>query len=416
MSAQTLEITALGALGDGVAHMDGEPVHVAYTAPGDRITAALERGRGTLISLLEAGPERAEPPCPHFGPDGENAGCGGCALQHIAPGFYESWKRDLVVRALKNSGISIELAPLFPCAPGARRRVVFSARRAGNDVVFGFNRTGTHDIVPISVCTIAQPRIVAALPLLKTIANSVAVGPQAFHMGVLYTASGFDLAVEAPFRLAESDRLRIIQIVRKAAPVARLSFNGEILIETRPPQLQFGAVNVNPPSGSFTQASTEAEGKMAELVCTHLGKAKRVADLYSGCGTFALRLAAKSMVHAVEANMPALSALDRAARHHQGLKPVSVEKRDLSRRPLMAQELKIYQGLVFDPPRAGAENQAREIARSTVAKVAAVSCNPVTLARDLKLLIDGGYKLNSVTPIDQFLWTPHVEVVALLSK
>lgn len=416
MNAVTLSITELGAQGDGVAMRGSEAVHVAFTAPGDTVTAAVDRSRGTLIALLQPGADRVAPPCPHFGPDGENAGCGGCAVQHIAPATYGSWKRDLVAQALERGGIPAVVEPLVTCLPGARRRVVFAARRTGNTLLLGFHRAGTHEVVDISACTVASPRIVTALPLLKSLAASAALGTDIFHFAVLETASGFDIVVDAPFKLAEADRLRIVQAVRKAQGVARLAFNGEIILEKQPPQLTFGAVTVTPPPGAFTQASAAAETVMADLVAAHLGKAKRVADLYAGCGTFALRLAAKSAVHAVEASGAALAALDRAARHAQGIKAVSVEKRDLARRPLMAMELKTYQGLVFDPPRAGAESQAREIARSIVPKVAAVSCNPVTLARDLKILLDGGYRLRSVTPIDQFLWTPHVEVVALLEK
>ena len=416
MSAIPLSIVELGAQGDGVAERNGEPVYVPFTAPGDRITAAIDGGRGTMIALTEPGASRATPPCRHFGPDGEAARCGGCAVQHIVPEAYSAWKRGLVVAALESRGIAIEVAPLVACPPGARRRVVFAARRTGNALSLGFNRAGTHEIVDISECVIASPRIVAALPLLRSLAASAALGTEPFHFAVLETASGFDIAVDAPFRLAEADRLRIVQAVRKAAGVARLSFNGEIILEKQPPQLTFGTVTVTPPPGSFTQASAAAEAAMAGLVTAHLDKARRVLDLYSGCGTFALRLAARSAVHAVEASGAALAALDRAARRASGIKPVTVEKRDLSRRPLMVSELKTYQGLVFDPPRAGAEAQSREIARSAVPRVAAVSCNPATLARDLRILLDGGYRLVSVTPIDQFLYTPHVEVVALLEK
>lgn len=416
MSAVELTIGELGAQGDGVASNGGNPVFVPFTAPGDRISAAVEGARGTLISLLAPGETRVLPPCPHFGPDGENARCGGCAVQHIGPAPYAEWKRGLVVAALKSRGIDIEVAPLVPAHPGDRRRVVFAARRAGDGAVLGFNRAGTHEIVDIEVCHIASPRIVSALPMLKTFAAQAAVGLKPMQMAVLDTESGFDIAFDAPFQLKENDRLRLVAMARKASSVARISFGGETLIEKQPPQLTFGRVTVTPPPGAFTQASRPAEEAMAALVMKHMKKAKRVVDLYAGCGTFSARLTEAHITHAVEGYAPALSALDKAMRKMQGLKPLTTETRDLARRPLMAFELKAYQGLVFDPPRAGAEFQCREIAKSAIPRIAAVSCNPATLARDLRILIDGGYKLKSVTPIDQFLWTPHVEAVALLEK
>lgn len=416
MNARTLDIARLGAQGDGIADTGEHPTFVSYTVPGDKVTVAQNKSRGTLIALLESGPDRVQAPCPHFGPDSDIAECGGCVVQHVAPEAYGDWKRDLVVSALESRGLDVTVEPLVRAEPGARRRVVFAARRSDRGIILGFNKSGSHDIVAVTTCLVATPRINRELDTLRKLATAVALGPQAFRFSVLDTASGFDIAVDAPFKMSDKERLRIIEAVRRTKGVARLSFNEEILIEVNPPQLSFGAVTINPPPGSFVQASEAADQLMSQIVCDHLGKSKRVVDLFSGCGTFALRLATKCTVHAVEASGPALAALDKAYRAHPGLRAVSVEKRDLIRRPLMTQELKIYQGLVFDPPRAGAEVQAQEIARSVVSKVAAVSCNPITLARDLAILVAGGYRITSVTPIDQFLWTPHVEVVALLEK
>lgn len=416
MSAEKLEITRLGGQGDGLAETPRGQVFVPFTLPGDIVNAAVEKDRGTLMALLEPSADRTEPPCPHFGPDAEAGACGGCAVQHMSADAYRDWKRGLVVSALEGRGIRTDIAPLVTTEPHNRRRVVFAARRTDAGLALGFNKAQSHEIVPVRTCVVATSRINAALPAIQRIATSVAVSREAFRLTVLDTHSGFDLSVEAPFRLSETDRLQIIAIMRKEAGMARLAFNGEILIEKQPPQLDFGTVTVNPPPGGFVQASDAAEAIMGGLVADHLKKAKRVVDLFSGAGTFTLRLAEKSHVHAVESDQPSLDALDRAARHAQGIKPVSVERRDLFRRPLMFSELKTYQGLCFDPPRAGAEAQAKEIAKSVIPRVAAVSCNPVTLARDLEILMAGGYRLTSVTPIDQFLWSAHVEVVALLER
>jgi len=416
MSAAHIEITELGAQGDGVAAIGGDPVYVPFTGPGDKISAAVEGERGTLLSVLEPGPHRVAPPCPHFGPNGENARCGGCAVQHIGHAFYTDWKRDLVAAALASRAIETDVSPLVRAQPGDRRRVVFAAIRDGQGVRLGFHRAGSHDIIAIDECLIAAPRIIASLPLFRRLAAHAAVKSKGFHMAVLDTTSGFDVAFDAPFALAENDRLRLVAATRKIPEIARISHNGETLFESRAPQLEFGPVTVSPPPGAFVQASAAAENAMAEIVLKHMSKAKRVIDLYAGCGTFATRLSKSHIVHAVESHAPSLAALDRGMRRVQGLKPVTIETRDLVRRPLMTAELKNYQGLVFDPPRAGAEVQVRQIAKSTVKFIAAVSCNPATLARDVRLLMDGGYKLKSVTPIDQFLYTPHVEAVALLIR
>jgi 23S rRNA (uracil1939-C5)-methyltransferase len=234
-------------------------------------------------------------------------------------------------------------------------------------------------------------------------------------MAVTVTGSGLDVAVYESGKLGENQR-RVASNFVMAQGFARLSIDDEIVIEPRKPVVMFGHVAVAPPPGVFLQATEAAEQTMADIVGDHLKRAKKVADLFAGCGSFALRLAAKSEVHAVEGDAAALSALDRGSRFATGLKRVTGERRDLFRRPLTFKELNAFDGLVFDPPRAGAEDQSKQIARSDVPLVAAVSCNPVTLARDLHILLDGGYTLKSVTPIDQFLWSPHVEAVALLEK
>jgi 23S rRNA (uracil1939-C5)-methyltransferase len=242
------------------------------------------------------------------------------------------------------------------------------------------------------------------------------VNAEPFRIAVLETLSGLDLAIEGVKKLSDQQRRKAVETVLGLRGIARVSLDGEILVEPVKPSIDFGGVRVSPPAGGFAQATKPAEEAMAELVLAHVGKAKRIADLFAGAGTFSLRLARIGRVHAVEGEEKALAALDHAARNTKGLKPVTVERRDLFRRPLMTSELKAYDAVVFDPPRAGAEFQCRELARSAVKKVVAVSCNPLTLARDLAILVEGGYRITSVTPIDQFLWSAHVEAVATLEK
>jgi 23S rRNA (uracil1939-C5)-methyltransferase len=402
-------IDRLGAQGDGVARSEGDDVFVSFTLPGETVTAARHGNRAALLAVLEPSPLRVAPPCRHFGT------CGGCALQHMEEAGYRDWKRGKVGHALKLKGVDAEIGAIVPCAPHSRRRVVFTARRSGAGMEFGFVRALSSEVVTVAECPISLPEIVEALDPLKALAALVCATAQPFHMTVTATAAGLDIATRDSGKLGEHQR-RIAANFVIARNFARLTIDGETLIELRKPSLVFGDVAVAVPPGGFLQATAAAEQAMADLVAGHLGHSKRVADLFSGSGSFALRLARRSAVHAVESDAAALAALDHGFRFAKGLKRVTTEKRDLFRRPLTFKELNAFDGLVFDPPRAGAEDQAKQIARSEVPFVAAVSCNPVTLARDLAILLEGGYRLTGVTPIDQFLWSPHVEAVALLEK
>jgi 23S rRNA (uracil1939-C5)-methyltransferase len=402
-------ITRLGSQGDGVAETETGELFIPFTLPGETVTAAREKDRATLMSVLESSPLRIDPACRHF------TECGGCAVQHIEAEAYHLWKRNKVAHALNSKGITCDIDPLVPCAPQTRRRVVFTARRSDAGMLLGFVRALSSEIISIEECPISLPEIVAKLDGLKALAELVCATTKSFRMTVTVTGSGLDVSVHESGKLGENQR-RVASNFVIAQGLARLSIDGEIIIEPKKPVVTFGGVAVAVPPGAFLQATEAAEQTMADIVGRHLARAKKVADLFAGCGSFALRLAAKSEVHAVEGDAAALSALDRAFRFASGLKRVTSERRDLFRRPLTFKELNAFDGVVFDPPRAGAEDQSKQIARSDVPLVAAVSCNPVTLARDLRILIDGGYALKSVTPIDQFLWSPHVEAVALLEK
>ncbi|BCH18298.1 class I SAM-dependent RNA methyltransferase [Mesorhizobium sp. L-2-11] len=402
-------ITRLGSQGDGVAETETGELFIPFTLPGETVTAAREKDRATLMSVLQASPLRIDPACRHF------TECGGCAIQHLEAEAYHRWKRDKVAHALNSKGITCDIDALVPCAPQTRRRVVFTARRSEAGMLLGFVRALSSEVISIEECPISLPDIVAKLDRLTALAELVCATTKSFRMTVTATASGLDVAVHESGKLGENQR-RVASNFVIAQGLARLSIDGEIIIEPKKPVVMFGDIAVAVPPGAFLQATEAAEQAMADIVGRHLARAKKVADLFAGCGSFALRLAAKSEVHAVEGDAAALSALDRAFRFASGLKRVTSERRDLFRRPLTFKELNAFDGIVFDPPRAGAEDQSKQIARSDVPLVAAVSCNPVTLARDLRILIDGGYALKSVTPIDQFLWSPHVETVALLEK
>jgi 23S rRNA (uracil1939-C5)-methyltransferase len=402
-------IEKLGAQGDGIAMTETGEVFIPFALPGETVNAAREKNRATLMAVVEPSPLRVAPACRHF------TECGGCATQHLDAEAYREWKRGKVEHALKTKGIDAEVGAIVPCEPHSRRRVTFTARKTAGDMLFGFVRALSSEVISISECPISLPEIVAALQSLKALAGLICATTKSFHLTVTVTDSGLDIAAQDSGRLGEHQR-RIAANFTIAEGFARLSVDGEIIVEPKKPIMVFGDVAVPVPPGAFLQATHAAEQAMAAMVGQHLARAKKVADLFAGCGSFALRLAAKSEVHAVEGEAAALAALDRGFRFATGLKRVTHERRDLFRRPLTFKELNAFDGLVFDPPRAGAEDQSKQIARSGVPFVAAVSCNPVTLARDLAILLDGGYRLKSVVPIDQFLWSPHVETVALLEK
>ncbi|WP_299811318.1 class I SAM-dependent RNA methyltransferase [uncultured Roseibium sp.] len=409
MSERELIISELGHRGDGIARTETGPIYVEGALPGEVVRARVENDRAFDAVIETASADRIPPVCRHY------EACGGCSLQHLADAPYLEWKRGLVVNALRDRGIEFAVADTIAATAGGRRRAVLTAARAGNHTLLGYHEKASHRLVNISECPVLDPAIVSALPGLKALAAQVLPKKGELRLTVLNTTAGLDVSIDK----ADKDYNRKIPMLsQKTAELgfARLSVNGEVIVEFRPPMLDMGGIGLVAAPGGFTQATVAAEEALSRLVLEGVGKAKRVADLYSGAGTFALRLARKANVHAVEGDAAAMAAFDKALRKPQGLKKVTFERRDLTRRPLVRDELEPFNAVVFDPPRAGAQAQAEQLAISKVKTIVAVSCNPATLARDLKVLIDGGYVLQSVTPVDQFHYSPHIEAVAVLKR
>ncbi len=407
--SERLTIETLGLKADGIAHVEGAPVFVPFTLPGEIVDVERSGPRARLLRVETPAPERVAAPCPHFGR------CGGCELQHADDAFYRDFKHLSVAEAFRRGGVEADVAPLVPCAPATRRRAVFSALRIDNRVLFGFHEALSHRIVPIHTCLVVVPEIARRLAFLEKLAVLLIDRKRELRMVVTHTASGLDISVENGAKLDQKLRLKSINMSLESG-IARLAVEGETLVEPDAPRIEIDGLLAPLPPGGFLQAVAGAEKAMADLALGHLAKSKQVADLFCGIGTFTLRLARHSAVHGVEFDAPALAALDQARRGVPKLKPVTTERRDLFRRPMTAKELARFDGVLFDPPRAGAEAQCRELAKSTVKRIAAVSCNPTTLARDAAILLEGGYRLASVTPIDQFLWSHHVEAVALFER
>lgn len=406
---QTVTISALAHRGDGVAETASGPLYVPFTLPGETVRVEGRGERARLIGIDSPSADRVEPPCRYFGK------CGGCSLQHMEAGAYAAWKREQVVASLASRGLEAEVEPIVMASPGTRRRAVFTASRAGGRVLLGYHERASNRLVHIEHCAVVTAKISEALPALRRLAETLAPKRDEMRLTVLDTSAGLDVALTGVGKGAAKQFPKLGQIAFDA-DLARLSVDGEVVIEIRPPALNMDGVAVVPTPGGFTQASAPAEAAMAERVLSALGDAKQVADLYCGIGTFALRIARKAAVHAVEGDKAALKALDAAWRRASGLRAVSHESRDLSRRALMKDELEKFDAVVFDPPRAGARAQCEALAGSHVKTIVAVSCNPATLARDLRILVDGGYALKSALPVDQFLFSPHIEVVAVLKR
>jgi 23S rRNA (uracil1939-C5)-methyltransferase len=419
-----LSIGALGAQGDGVAEQEGAPegapLFVPYTAPGDRVRARrTARDRADLLEVVAAGPHRQTPPCPHFGP----GKCGGCALQHLDDSFYADWKRQLPVEALARAGVSgFELGPLARTVPGARRRAEFVATIGRGNVTLGFHARGSHDIVPIGRCPVLVPELEALLPKLREFLAAAFPAPQT--LDILATAAGdaIELVLTAapPPDMALRERLAEFA---KTNSLARIAWRTsptqtpDIIVQRQPLRMVFGAMPVELPPAAFLQASAPGERAIVDAVRAAIGSAKRVADLYAGTGTIALALAdGKRRLHAVDSGREMVAALEAATRRGGLSGRVTTELRDLSRRPLIGEELDPFDAVVFDPPREGAAEQAAALARSGVAVIVGVSCNPATFARDAQILVRGGYRLTAVTPIDQFLWSPHLELVGAFTR
>jgi 23S rRNA (uracil1939-C5)-methyltransferase len=408
---ERLTIDHIGRFGDGVA--TAGPVYVPYTLPGETVEVEMSSGhsdRAHLLRIETASPERIAPICPHF------AVCGGCALQHWQTARYRAWKRDLVVDALRQAGIAAPVGDLIDAHGAGRRRVVLHARGATHQVLeVGFAARQAHHIVPIDRCPILAPGLAGVIPAAWALAEALRPAAKPLDIQATATDAGIDVDIRGSGPL-DPRLTAALAAVGETHRLARITRHGEFVVQRAAPTVQMGRATVTLPPGAFLQATTEGELTLARLALGYVGRAKAVADLFAGVGPFALRLAEAARVFAADAEEGAIAALARAAANTTGLKPIKAERRDLFRRPLLAKELAHFDAVVFDPPRQGAEAQARELAASTVATVVAVSCNATTFARDVKLLADGGYRLIEVTPVDQFRYSAHVEIVAKLAR
>ena len=402
-----LTITRLGHQGDGIAATEAGLVFAPRTLPGETVTGARTGDRIPAPKIVTPSPDRVAPPCRHF------RRCGGCALQHASDGFVSDWKAALVRDNLARAGIDAEIAGVATSPPNARRRAALAGRKTKKGAEVGFHVPAGHEIVAIPDCKLLHPRILAALPALERITRIAAARGAEVTLHVTEGQDGLDLAIDGakPF-----DRDAMLALAPLGQGFARITWNGEPALQQMPPAQVMGRARVVPPPGAFLQATAEGEAALVAHVRGTVQGAARVVDLFAGCGTFTFPAAEIASVDAFEGEADLVAALSDAARHASGLKPVAARRRDLFRDPLTAEELAAYDTAIIDPPRAGAAAQVAELARADLRAIAFVSCHPGTFARDAATLIAAGWRMGPVAVVDQFRWSPHVELVTRFAR
>ncbi|MEZ5753346.1 MAG: class I SAM-dependent RNA methyltransferase [Paracoccaceae bacterium] len=404
-----LLIDRLGHLGDGIAQGPEGPVYIPGMLPGEEVEGTLQGDRLLDPRIVTPSADRKKPPCPHA------RTCGGCLMQHAADPFVAAWKEGIVKGALAGQGLNAPFRPTHTSPPNSRRRATLAARKTKGGALIGFHARGSDLIIPVPNCHLLHPDLLATLPALESLTRAGGSRSTELALTVTRSLAGPDVAVTGGKDLDATLRMDLARIA-EAHGIARLTWAGETVALRTAPMQRFGKALVAPPPGAFLQATPQGEAALLQAVTDAVGDAKRIADLFAGCGTFALPLAEKAEILAVEGEPAMVAALEKGWRGTPGLKKITAETRDLFRRPLEPDEFKGIDAVVIDPPRAGAEAQFATLARSDVAVIAAVSCNPATFARDARMLVQAGWHLDWVQVVDQFRWSAHVELAARLSR
>lgn len=394
MSSPILRIAARG---DGVT-AGGQ--HVAFAVPGDML---LDDG------TLQHGPGHQQPPCRHF------PACGGCQLQHLTDAAYADYCRSRVAGALAQHGLETEVTEPHLSPPRTRRRASLRALRAGGRVLIGFNEAGSNRVVDMAECHVLHPALFDLVAPLRRLLDVILPARRSGEIQMSLVDQGIDVTLKG-VEVTGLESVERLTAFCEEHSLARLSvdegYGPETRFEPQPATITLGGTPVNFPAGAFLQATSDGEAALLQEVRGACAGATRIGDLFSGLGTFALSL--DGQITAAEAARDAVLSLKLAA--SRGGRAMMAEHRDLYRRPYDQRELAAFDAVVLDPPRAGALEQVRELARSEVPRIAYVSCNPATFARDAEVLVTGGYSLDRVRPIGQFRWSTHVELAASFSR
>ena len=400
-----LTVQRLGHLGDGLAEGPEGPVFVPGALPGEVVEGEVAGDRMPAPKIVLPSALRVKAPCPHY------RACGGCSLMHAQEDFVTEWKAGVVRAALAAQGLDAPLRPVATSQPRSRRRATFHGRRTRAGAIVGFHGRASQALVAVPGCLLVTPAVLSTLPALEALTAVGASRSGELALTVTETEGGADVAASGG-KPPDTALRQALPALADRFGLARLTWNGETLALRAPPQVRFGPARVTLPPGAFLQATADGEAALLSAVSETVSGARRIVDLFAGAGTFALPLARTAEVHAVEGEAAMTAALEQGWRGAAGLRRVTAEARDLFRRPLLPDELARFDAAVIDPPRAGAEAQAAGLARSGIARIAHVSCNPVTFARDARTLVSAGYRLDFVQVVDQFRWSPHVELAA----
>ncbi|MFD1882699.1 class I SAM-dependent RNA methyltransferase [Paracoccus pacificus] len=403
-------IERLGRRAEGVGVDEaGARIIAPLTLPDETVAGDISDGRMAEPRILTASPFRVEPPCAYFGR------CGGCALQHASDRFVADWKCAQPVQALAAHGITARVDGISTSPPRSRRRATLAGKRSRKGAQIGFHARASDVIVDIQDCLVLRPAIVAALPLFRQIVAAGGSRAGECALAVTEGPAGLDVTVTGG-REPDAALFQTLAMLAEQGDLARLTWNDRIIALRRPPALPIGGAQLIPPPGGFLQATVEGQTALTAVVAEACKGAERIVDLFAGSGTFALPLSRRARVHAVEGLAAPLAALDSAWRQAAGRPILTTELRDLARNPLLTTELNSFDAIVIDPPRAGAEAQAAQIAASNVPVVAWISCDAVSFARDTRKMLDGGYDMTRFFVIDQFRWSAHIETAAIFRR
>ncbi|MBX7146864.1 MAG: methyltransferase [Alphaproteobacteria bacterium] len=415
-----LVISDLGVKGDGISHWREQTVFLPYTLPGEIVEASLidqEKGqfRGYDININKISTERIRPVCQHF------MECGGCTAQHMHQNLYQQWKMNTLKSILDKYSFKTNILPLSRVPQKQRRRAQLKIFKNNTETKLGFHDLASHKLTDLQACFVLHPNITDLFEPLRTLIKHIPQSNFKARIDCTVTDTGLDLFIETHIPLDLSSRSLLMDFAL-AHNIIRLCYGAskkifDLIIQTQKPEIIFDPIHIPFMPNIFLQPTKFGEKKIIEIIFNGIGKSKKILDLFAGCGPFSFALSNKKLtVHAYEGEKNSVEAALHAIKHYNLQNKLSFRQRDLFLEPLTGNELKEFDCAIFNPPRAGALKQAITLAKSNIPLIIGVSCNPATFVRDAEILREGGYILQEIHPIDQFLWSHHLELVAIFSK
>jgi len=393
----TLNSRAEGVTADGT--------RVSRALPGEKVAL----GKENKFKIILPSKDRITPVCTHY------KGCGGCSMQHATQSFIKDWKSNVIKSCLSARGLKTIIKPILTSKTNSRRRVTLHGMKTKKSVTVGFFKRNTHELISTPSCELVNPEILSAFSLFEEITLIGATRKSIIEISVTVSKAGLDLNILNGKKLENQSIMKITALCENFN-IARITWNEDLLANFLNPTIEFQGIAITPPPNAFLQATEEGQEILIENAMLSVFNSDKVIDLFSGCGTFTLPAAKRSEVLAIDKTKSMLSAIEQAWRETSGLKKVTSRSQDLFKEPVGKEELNSFDSAIIDPPRVGAEAQSRELAQSNIKRISSVSCNPKTFSRDAKILVDSGFKLDWVQPIDQFLWSSHIELVAQFSR